>query len=325
MEKTERKGNVIVLIVIAIATMVVVVIGATFAYLASTAQTSNTSNISASTEGTNDLLLIDAGGNLEVKATFENFAEGMGDQTDATTASVLLQANGETAKTYKYRVFLEAPTNDFEYTSGVCYEKSTEVAGVTDKDTCTNGTSNIWAKGGEGEEYKCYATATEITNEHYSNNEVTCLSQPNYMWEQKEVTELALDMYKASDASELACVDAETVTDSTKGICVDTNRHSVAADNKGACTDAGNTWISNVYEGGVCYVPDKSYDITTFATDATAEEKLTIYDEMQITSSGGAQVQDRYRAAISIINLNHNQIVNGAKSFVGNLTFEIIP
>lgn len=319
-EKSERNSNVILLIVIAIATMIIVVIGATFAYLASTTQGSNTANIEATTEGSSDLFLIDAGGNMNINATFENFYDGAGDLKDHVVASVLMQTTGNANQTYD--VYLEAPTNDFEYTSGKCYEKSAVVPEYTTKEDCLNGTTNIWAKASGDTEYKCYAPdATLVTSEFYSNNEITCLTEPSYMWGEEEATELALDVYRTTEDTEENCVTADT-TDltSTKGVCVDSKRTIVSAATKGDCTDAGNTWLPNVFENGRCFVVDKTYDITKFIT--SGEERLAIYSDVEISATADTPARHFYRAEVTLINLPHNQIVNGNKKFIGNLTFE---
>jgi hypothetical protein len=143
--KKEHTGrdNVLVLTVIAIVTMVIVVVGATFAYLASNVGAGDDSNIQASTQGSSDLLLFNAGEDINIVATNDNFSAVSGNLVGTSDASVLLKTTSETAVTYNYKVSLAVSHNDFEYSSGACYTRTEAIGSAADSyETCKEFNSN---------------------------------------------------------------------------------------------------------------------------------------------------------------------------------------
>ena len=124
-EYKDNRGNVVLLTVIAIVTMVIVLVGATFAYLASNIEGSKSANINATTNAGSDLFLITPGSDLTLTANEVNFYDGAGSLSVNSTATVLFQTTNTATDgvTKNYEVKLEVIANNFEYTSGLCYNK----------------------------------------------------------------------------------------------------------------------------------------------------------------------------------------------------------
>ena len=309
-EREDSRKNVILLTVIAIATMIVVLVGATFAYLASQVHSEDQANIEAATNAGNDMFLINAGGDMDIYADIDNFYSGSGNQVDNTESTVTLQTASTTGVTYNYNAYVSVTTNNFEYTSGVCYRKATEVAGVTDKDECT-GNGNSWAKTSAG--YACFSGTSEVVDGSFSNNSVGCLTDVRNMWIEEEAAELVIDLYKvdSSITTEGAC----TAT----GLCVN-KLHTVVS---GVTTQSGctgtNIWVPSKFMDGMCYKTAAAADLTTKAsgTDVSLLQNVSI-------SATNETKTDYYFAEVTLINYNHNQIVNGNKNFSAQLTFERI-
>ncbi|MBE6155459.1 MAG: hypothetical protein E7164_01730 [Firmicutes bacterium] len=319
-KEADGRGNVILLTVIAIVTMIIVVVGATFAYLASSVQSGDISNINATTEGGSDLLLINAGEDLSLVANLDNFNETAGNLTGQVDANVLLQTNNKNEVTYDYRVYLTVPNNDFEYTSGMCYVKPATDAIVVDnqEDCLADSSSNVWATV-DGTGFACYASPTQVVNAFYTN-EITCLSNPNYMWSQSNIAELVLDLYQSTGES------VEKATCEAQGVCVSNTRTIVGGVTTSAdckSNNPNNTWLPNISENGLCYGVIKTADLTTLTT--TEGTNLSLIDSVSIKATDG-QTKHYYKGIVTLINFGHNQIVNGNKAFNGSLNFErIIP
>ena len=322
----KNKSNVVVLTVIAIATMIVVVIGATFAYLANSVQTGDTAEIQATTEGTSDLLLIEAGSAVEMTANFDNFGEDMGDMSRTIYSSVVLQTKNASAKTYYYDVYLEVPTNDFDYTSGACYTVGTK-SNEGSYEAC-QASGKLWAKTSGNATYSCYNTSELVNHDFYSNNAASCLTEPTYMWAQNDIAEIAIDIYKGVDQDVVSCPSYKN-----GGVCVDAKRNILGSITAKADCVGDNRWLANSYEENVCYVPEKSFDITKVKTDADMGESFPIFvDESStggvnagesITAPSGSSAANNYKTVITLINLKHNQIDNGNKTFKGLLNFKV--
>lgn len=318
-KEDNNRGNVILLTVIAIVTMVIVVVGATFAYLASSVQDSDASNINVVTEGSSDLFLIDSGSDIELTANLENFGEGAGNITNTVYSTVTLQTSSATETTYNYKTYLEIPTNDFDYTSGVCYIKgeSTSIPGIADAEECkSNNATNVWATA-NGTDYACYPTLTAVVEDFFTN-EVSCLSKGGlYVWEKYSYAELILDLYR----------DDPTLTTSAgcegQGKCFDSYRNLVAGVSTSAACIGDNTWVANSFENDKCYAVVESKDLTTVKTISP-----NVYDlltTVPISATAGGTTHS-YKTVVTLVNFGHNQIVNGNKTFNGILTFErIIP
>ena len=320
MKDTKGEGNgrshVILLTVIAIVTMIIVVIGATFAYLASSVSPGDAANVNATTNAGSDLLLFNAGDDISIEATLENFGPEAEDLTASVDASVILQTNNPEGSSYNYGVYLTVPQNDFEYTSGVCYVKpegaTIEVDGA---EACiAENPKNIWATL-DGEAFACYGESNRVVDTFYTN-EVACLTNSKYMWSSSEAAELVLDLYRSND-------EADETTCTAAGVCVNDKRQIVEASDASACKAAAssNTWLPNIYEGGMCYGVVKTADLTTVKTNEDA--KITLIDSVVIESvDGGAE--HYYKGVVTLINHDHNQIINGNKSFNGTLEFNRI-
>lgn len=325
MENKERNSNVILLIVIAIATMVIVVIGATFAYLASTATANSTANLNAGfQEGERDLLLIDAGKDLSVEATYDNFGKGEGDQSDYDIAKVVLQAASDSSSSYNYDVYLETESNDMVYTAGTCYKKTASVVTLNDdRASCTGG--NAWAKVSGSDTAACYEPATEKVESAIGESERACLTSTNNMWVMDEdVAELAFDIYRpvSGVTTETACTANPTDTpDTNLGVCLDKQRNVNNTITKASeCTAAGYSWTPNYFdnESNSCFKVVKSVDITT----AQAGE-IKVFENVEISATDGATVTQNYRVGVTLINLSHNQIANSGHKYVGRLNIKV--
>lgn len=310
-EREDSRRNVVLLTIIAIATMIVVLVGATFAYLASQVNNEGQANIQAATNVGNDMFLINAGNDMEIYADPENFYSGSGNQVDNTEATITLQSSSTSEVTYTYNAYVSVTTNNFEYTSGTCYRRSTEITGVTANECTEN--SNVWANTTGG--FGCFATPSELVTGAFYDNEVGCLTGNNNIWVPAEAAELVIDLYKAdATISSQASCEAE-------GICVD-NMHAIVSgvSDQASCTGT-NVWIAAKYQTGMCYIPVGTADLTT-ALDDTQVSLLT----NQTISVTNDTATDYYFAEVTLINFNHNQIVNGNKNFNATLTFaRVIP
>ena len=313
-KESAGRGNVILLTVIAIVTMIIVVVGATFAYLASSVQSGDTSNLNAITDGGSDLLLINAGDDIDIEANLTNFYEGAGNLTGTVDANVLLQTSSNSPVTYDYRVYLEVPHNDFEYSSGTCYVRSAATMEADSAAACKLASAdNIWATV-DGSSYGCYGTSEKVVNTFY-NNEVACLTSANYMWAAEEVAELVLDLYQSDDSL------SGQATCETVGVCVDGSRNIVSGSSSKADCESSedNTWLPNIYEDGICYGVVKTADLTI----SGPEENISLMDTVSITAASGGTTH-YYKGIVTLINFGHNQLVNGHKSFNCVLNFERI-
>ena len=115
MSKSNEK-KVLVLSAVAVITLIAVVVGATFAYFQ--AQGGGSSDIDASViTSTTDKLSFQVGNGINISASQENFAQGLGNRTGSTTASAMLTANNATnTATRNYNLYLDIKNNGFTYT-----------------------------------------------------------------------------------------------------------------------------------------------------------------------------------------------------------------
>lgn len=306
-EKGDSRKNIVLLTIIAIATMIVVLVGATFAYLASQVSANDVANIEAATNAGNDMFLINAGGDMEIYADLNNFYSGSGNQVDNTEATVTLQTTTEENVTYTYNAYVTVNSNNFEYTSGTCYRKGTLVSGVTQNEC--EGNSNYWAETSDGS--ACFSGTLTAVDGSFNNNSIGCLTDVRNMWIKEDAAELVIDLYKVDEtiSTENACTAA--------GICVTNLRATVnGVTTEGNCT-GDNIWISGKYDSSMCYVPIISKDLTVEDDNSS----VPLVTGATITANNSTTT-DRYFAEVTLINYNHNQIVNGNKNFSGLLTFE---
>ena len=114
--KQSNEKKVLALSAIAVITLIVVVIGATYAYFQ--AQGGGSSDIDASViTSTTDKLSFQVGNGINISASQENFAQGLGNRTGSTTASAMLTANNATnTATRNYNLYLDIKNNGFTYT-----------------------------------------------------------------------------------------------------------------------------------------------------------------------------------------------------------------
>ena len=115
MQKSNEK-KVLALSAIAVITLIAVVVGATYAYFQ--AQGGGSSDIDASViTSTTDKLSFQVGNGINISASQENFAQGLGNRTGSTTASAMLTANNATnTATRNYNLYLDIKNNGFTYT-----------------------------------------------------------------------------------------------------------------------------------------------------------------------------------------------------------------
>ena len=319
----DNRGNVVLLTVIAIVTMVIVLVGATFAYLASNIEGSKSANINATTNAGSDLFLITPGADLVLTANENNFGPTDTNLSVNSTATVLFQTTNTTAGgvTKNYKVDLDVVTNNFEYTSGKCYNKPTGanavIDGITSKTNCTS--PNVWAST-NGTDYACYDGTngfTRITSAAYSN-QLSCLSKTGYMWELDEIAELVLDLYR----------DDTTKTDSASctavGVCVNQQRQiDNSKTTSTACEASLGTWLPNVWEDNICYHLVVAQDITTIPDNSQIPLIANVAINADMENNGGTTMH-YYKPFVTFVNFSHNQIKNGQKSFNASLTFTLI-
>ncbi len=112
----EKKNKTVVLSIIAIATLLIVVVGATYAFFVAQGGGSSNTNVNVQTN-TTDNLSFSVGDAINITATQDNFAQGLGNQAGSTTATATLTANNATnTATRNYYLYLNITSNDFEYT-----------------------------------------------------------------------------------------------------------------------------------------------------------------------------------------------------------------
>jgi len=116
-EKFNSIKNKKSVIVGAILLLLLLVGGATFAYLSSQTGEGAEANMRVTT-ATTELLTFKTGGDLNISASLENFAENAGNLEKTTTATAILSAASTGAiATHNYYVYVDISENDFEYTT----------------------------------------------------------------------------------------------------------------------------------------------------------------------------------------------------------------
>ncbi len=320
----DNRGNVVLLTVIAIVTMVIVLIGATFAYLASNIEGSKSANINATTNAGSDLLLITPGADLSLTANENNFGPENQNLSKDSTATILFQTTNTatTGVTKHYEVKLDVVQNNFEYTSGKCYNTpqgaNSTIAAITEKEACTG--VNTWATT-NGTDYSCYNgsvnSLTEVIGNSYTN-QLGCLSRNSYMWAPEEIAELVIDLYR-----DTADYDEENNCKSV-GVCVSDRREiNTLATTKSSCESGNGTWLPNIWEEGTCYSLVAAKDITTVQSGSTVK----LLDDVEINAKASVNngtTNHAYKPVVTFINFAHNQIINGQKNFSASLTFALI-
>lgn len=290
----DSRGNVILLTVIAIATMVVVVIGATFAYLSSSVDSSATSNIGVTTNGTSDLFLITVGDKIELKADDTNFGENDGtSQVGSTVATVTLKTAG-TEASYDYSIYMDLVSNDFEYSSGLCYNTARLLWVDVPNEAECRANNNLWGTS-DGIEYKCYSYSgpqSEATAEYAGlgihDNEISCTAVNQAFWAKDNNPELHLTLYK-SDGS----ITGETACQSANGL----------------------------FENDICYTVAKEVDLTEARPVEGSENEIELLPRETISVSDANAKNVLYKAVATFEYFEHNQIVNAKKTFAGVLKF----
>ena len=113
MNKNNKKN--LLFTVIGAITLIVVTLGATYAYFV--AQSGGGVNIDTNViTGTTDNLSFSFGDSINIQANQENFGQGMGNLSDATTASAMLRSNDVTnTARATYNIYLIIENNNFVY------------------------------------------------------------------------------------------------------------------------------------------------------------------------------------------------------------------
>lgn len=317
-ENKENKRRAVILTIIAIATMAVVLVGATFAYLASTRTEKASTNITATTSGGDTIFMINSGKDISVVATEENLnATDPHDVSDYSTGKLTLM--GASASSVDYSVHLFIEENDFEYSSGTCYDTPSESAKLTmytTKTDCASESNTLWI--GESEESGACYNIGALTVDTTNTNSLLC-ANVDKIWVAEEVAELVIDLYKA---------DNDKLCGTTAGVCVD-NKNGRAlvedVDNQSDCENTGDrSWLANIEENGICYSWVTSKDITEIE-ESTDENGIELYNNSDKTYVAVTKTinedNDYYYAEVTMRNLDHNQVLNGAKTFKGKLIY----
>ncbi len=115
----ENKKKTLILVLIAIVTLSLVAIGAAYAFFAAQADGTTEAKINA-TSGTTDVLsfeIKDEDG-INITASMDNFASGLGNEEDSVTGTAKLMANDATNEAEgKYYVYLNIEKNELEYST----------------------------------------------------------------------------------------------------------------------------------------------------------------------------------------------------------------
>lgn len=111
------KNKQTITMLIAVLTLLIFIIGSTYAYFTAQNPGQVSSDVNIMTN-TTDRLSFSFGDVINIYATEENFAEGMPNLSDSTTATAALTANNYTnSVTTRYNIYLIIEDNDFEYTT----------------------------------------------------------------------------------------------------------------------------------------------------------------------------------------------------------------
>lgn len=296
-EKKEKDGNIIFLIVIAIVTMIVVVIGATFAYLASTVDSEKENSIKAKTNGTSDLLAFEIPNELNLIVDSDDLCQidnnDCQDAIEYVPAKVTYQTNSNESTSIKYQVSLavEEGNNNFEYTSGSC-------------------------------------------DPNYYNDMLLCQANGgSWTPDTNPQPELVFYLYEEDKVN--------TSCDYAPGACFSPDYNSIDAthQDKNSCEGAHNVWNPFVYasaKGSVLFensdnslyeeAEDTCFKLSV-VKDITSLKNGTIplyLDGVTISSTKVNTSFNYYIAAVSMLNLEHNQAQNGQKEFSGSLKFSHI-
>ena len=115
--KNTKNKKSILMASIGVLTLLIFVVGATYAFFS--AQGAGGANIDTDViTGTTDLISFSFGSEINIQANEENFAQGMGNLSDSTTAQAILRANNTTnSVTTRYNIYLVIESNNFEYTT----------------------------------------------------------------------------------------------------------------------------------------------------------------------------------------------------------------
>ena len=112
----DRKKKNLIFMSIAAITLVIAVLGATYAFFVAQGGGSSNTDIDVQTN-TTDNLSFSVGDPISLNITQENFAQGVGNQSDSTTASATLTANNATnSATRNYYLYFDISENNFTYT-----------------------------------------------------------------------------------------------------------------------------------------------------------------------------------------------------------------
>lgn len=151
MEKRTNEKKVLFLSFLGVITFIVVVVGATYAYFQAQGGTGANTNVNVTTN-TTDNLSFQVGNAINITASEEDFASGMGNKSGSTFARATLTANNATNNaTRNYYIYLNITNNDFEYTNGDTAELLLKVTSPTGEVTTLSGLDRKTSGSGNNE------------------------------------------------------------------------------------------------------------------------------------------------------------------------------
>lgn len=198
-----------ILMTVYILVLVLMLSTATFAYF-SMIQVTTLSPQVHTTSAVTDWLIFSTGDAINIQATEENFGQGMGDLSEESYGSVLLQvSNPDTEVTYNYNVILNIDENNFVYTTDTSDAEILLV--ITDPNgeevIDIPGLQYVSVTNGNGEELHGFDITT-VTGTYYiaDNYAITSDLQAQHIWnvevvlvnlnsDQQENTDKVFDAY----------------------------------------------------------------------------------------------------------------------------------
>ena len=181
--------------------LIVMISGATYAYF-TMIEVSSVSPQIKTQAATTEWLIFSTGEPIEIMATEENFAEGMGSLTDKTYGSVLLRTNNNQFVSHNYKIFLEISDNEFVYTTAD--NKAELLLKVTDPDgneiTEIEGLNYVTVNAGQEKELSGFDITNALGRYYFASNyEISTDLETQDIWN-VEVTFVNLDSDQNANA-----------------------------------------------------------------------------------------------------------------------------
>lgn len=177
-----------IIMILYIVALIIMVSGATFAYFTTFKIATLKPSIDA-TAATTDLILFDAGKNIDITPNDINFGEGMGNLNDSTFASAYLRnshQNPQEAISYKYNLFLDIESNNLVYST---LSKSPElIMQIIDYDgkelTNINGLEYVTVIDGKGNVIKGFDITTKVGKFYLAREfTISAVTEKLHKWE----------------------------------------------------------------------------------------------------------------------------------------------